>query len=77
MKCRDFCWDSTMLAPDDIALYAAVLTLTVEDNRSTALQLSEHPEALERAPVVRDVLQQFCKRCNYQQAWQLLEERVW
>jgi COP9 signalosome complex subunit 1 len=70
-------WDSTVLAPDDLALYAAVLTLAVEEDRCTALQLADHPEALERVPILRDVLSAFYKRASYHQTWQLLESNVW
>jgi len=69
-------WDRTVLSPEDLALYAAVLTLSHGD-RAAALQLAEHPEALERVPILREVLVQFYKRASYKTAWELLETHVW
>lgn len=69
-------WDKSVLCPEDMAVYAAVLTLSHGD-RSMAIQLTEHPEAMERAPFLRDVLHQFYQRANYVQAWNILEIYVW
>lgn len=73
-------WDTIVLAPDDVALYAVVLTLAaaVDDgDRRASLQLAEHPEALERMPILRDILTAFYKRAAYGTSWQLLEDTVW
>lgn len=69
-------WESTVLAPEDVCVYAAVLTLSHGD-RTAALHLAEHPEALERVPILREVLVQFYKRASYKTAWELLETHVW
>jgi 26S proteasome subunit RPN7 len=72
-------WDCTVLAPDDVALYAAILTMATETHRSTAaLTLTQlHPESLERVPILMEILSCFYHRAEYRRAWELLETHVW
>ena len=71
-------WDSTVLCPEDLALYAAVLALSHGGGDGAwTRQLAEHHQALERAPVMREVLRLWDKRAAYGAAWALLEAQVW
>lgn len=65
-----------VLAPEDVALFAAFLALAANNSRESLIQLAEHPEALELVPVAREVLLQFARRANYKATWQLLEEQL-
>jgi hypothetical protein len=56
-------WQS-VICPEDIALYAAVLSLATQ-GRSHIVQLSQHPEALELVPAMKELMVQFA-RANYQ-----------
>ena len=67
---------NVVLAPDDVALYAAFLSLAVQDDRNELVALAEHPEALELVPQAREALHLFARRACYQDAWKLLEESV-
>jgi 26S proteasome subunit RPN7 len=72
-------WDKLVVAPDDIAIYAALLTLAVEDDRTVGIAFADDPDAIacfERVPLVRDILHSFYKRSNYKEAWDLLEKHV-
>ena len=76
---EDESWDQLVVAPDDVAIYAALLTLAVEDDRSIGIAFADHPVAIacfERAPMVRDILHTFYKRSNYKETWELLEKHV-
>lgn len=48
---------------EDIALYASLLVVATQ-SRATILELSEHPEALELVPTMKDLLSQW-SRANY------------
>jgi DNA replication initiation complex subunit (GINS family) len=67
-------WDS-VLAPEEVSLYAAFLSLAVE-SRDQMVALAEHPEALELVPAARECLTQFGRRAAYQTCWKLLDEHV-
>lgn len=53
----------TVASADDIALYAALLSLATQ-NRSEILELAEHPEALELVPSMKELLLLWAK-ANY------------
>jgi COP9 signalosome complex subunit 1 len=55
-------WSGVTCA-EDIALYASLLSLATQD-RSSILELAEHPEALELVPAMKDLLSQW-SRANY------------
>jgi len=63
----DLDWPGVASA-EDIALYASVLALAVQ-NRASILELSEHPEALELVPAMKELLEQW-SRANYAQCIQ-------
>jgi COP9 signalosome complex subunit 1 len=65
-------WDS-VLAPEEVSLYAAFLSLAVE-SRDQMVALAEHPEALELVPAARECLTQFGRRAAYQTCWKMLDE---
>lgn len=67
-------WDTNVLAPEDVAMYAAFLTLAVEDNRSVVMNLAEDPEALELVPQMKEVLVQFTRLAQYKVAFTILEK---
>lgn len=67
-------WDS-VLAPEEVSMYAAFLSLAVE-SRDQMVALAEHPEALELVPAARECLTQFGRRAAYQTCWKLLDEHV-
>ncbi len=54
---------------DDIALYASLLSVATQ-SRSAILELSEHPEALELVPAMKDLLAQW-SRANYVKCMQV------
>jgi COP9 signalosome complex subunit 1 len=66
---------SALLAPEDIALYAAFLALGCSPG-SDMVALAEHPEALELVPNLREALVLFGRRCDYRSAWEILEKSV-
>jgi len=53
----------TVASADDIALYAALLSLATQ-GRTEILELAEHPEALELVPAMKELLLQWAK-ANY------------
>lgn len=55
-------WPAVVSAAD-VALYASVLTMATQ-SRAAILELSEHPEALELVPGMKDLLTQW-SRANY------------
>jgi hypothetical protein len=65
-----------VLAPEDVALFAAFLSLAANTSRDSLIQLAEHPEALELIPIAREILLQFAQRANYKATWQLLEQHL-
>lgn len=65
----------TVLAAEETAMYAGVLALA-ETEREDMVALAEHPEALERTPVIREALLLFGRRAQYRQCWTLLEANV-
>ena len=53
--------------PEDLALYASLMCLVSQSqDRSKVLELADHPEALELAPGMKDLLLQWT-RANYEQ----------
>eukprot|EP00980_Cylindrotheca_fusiformis_P001255 scaffold332_cov117-Cylindrotheca_fusiformis.AAC.15 len=60
---------------EDIALYAALLTLATipQKNRTEILELAEHPEALELAPAMKELLLQWA-RANYVKCMQAFSQ---
>lgn len=68
-------WNA-VLAPEDVALFAAFLALAALESRSDLLALAEHAEALELVPVAREAVLMAAKRADYAGAWKLLEESV-
>lgn len=69
-------WDTNVLAPEDVALYAAFLTLAVEDNRHVVMMLAEDAEALELVPQMKEVLIQFTRFAHYKVAFAILEKEI-
>lgn len=67
-------WDRTVQSPEETALLAGLLTMATEPKRH--LSLVEHPSALNRAPIMKDVLSDFYKFADYKQAWTNLEQYV-
>jgi hypothetical protein len=68
-------WNA-VLAPDDVTLYAAFLSLAAAESREKLVDLVEHPEAFELVPRAYESLLLFAQRASYQQAWAILEESV-
>ena len=66
---------SEVLAPEDVALFAAFLSLATK-SRSELLALAEHPDALELVPVAREAVVLAAKRADYIHCWKLLQESV-
>ena len=67
---------NTVLAPDDVALYAAFLALATVDSSDKLVALTEHPEAFELAPQAFEAVLLFGQQASYRQAWTLLEESL-
>jgi len=69
----------TVLAPEDVALYTALLALAVLP-REEMMALAEHAEALEflQPPALRDCLVLFgsARPHSYRQCWTVLQEAV-
>jgi len=65
----------TVLAPEEVAMYAAFLALAVS-SRDEMVALAEHPEALELVPSIREALLLFGSRAAYQPCWKILENHV-
>ena len=63
---------SGVTSPEDIALYASLLSLATNP-RSSILELSEHPEALELVPAMKDLLSQW-SRANYVKCMEAFSE---
>jgi hypothetical protein len=57
---------------EDIALYASLLSVATQ-SRSSILELSEHPEALELVPAMKDLLAQW-SRANYVKCMQAFSD---
>ena len=57
---------------EDVAMYAALLSLATQ-SRDQILELAEHPEALELAPAMKDLLSQW-SRANYVKCMQAFSE---
>lgn len=70
-----FQW-SAVLAPEDVALFAAFLAMAAVDSRKQLVALAEHPEALELVPLAREALLLASKRANFKQAWIVLDQSV-
>lgn len=64
---------NTVLAPEEVSLYAAFLSLAVQQ-RDQMVALAEHPDALELVPAARDCLLQFGRRAAYQTCWKILQD---
>lgn len=63
----------TILAPEDISFYAAILAMGCS-TEADMVALAEHPEALELVPQLKEALILFGQRCDYRGAWALLQE---
>ncbi|GKZ00166.1 hypothetical protein MPSEU_000969800 [Mayamaea pseudoterrestris] len=61
-----------VLAAEEVALYAGILTLAFSE-RSEMIALSEHVDALLLQPVLRECLILFASRANYTECYKLLE----
>lgn len=57
---------------EDIALYASLLSVATQ-SRTSILELSEHPEALELVPAMKDLLSQW-SRANYVKCMQAFSD---
>ena len=67
---------TTLLAPEDVALYAGILALATA-SAADMVALAEHPEALELVPPLRQALVLFGRRCQFQDAWDVIVQHYW
>ena len=68
-------WEwGTLIAPEDIATYAAVTSMATA-SRQVLIDWMEQPEALEfLAPALKDAMFQLATRANYAAAWKRLRQ---